>query len=69
MIPKSLMIYFAVIQNQMLANLGLVLTMVIVAIVLYRKNALGTFADYFYEEGKKNPSGLFAMSFREEAKV
>jgi uncharacterized protein len=42
--------YFAVIQNQVLANLGLVLTMVIVVVVLYRKNALGTFADYFREE-------------------
>lgn len=39
--------YFAVIQNQPLANIGLALTMIIVAFILYRKNALGVFEDYF----------------------
>lgn len=42
--------YFAVVQNQVLANLGLAATMVIVAVVLYRGNVLGVFAQYFGAE-------------------
>ena len=42
--------YFVVLQNQLLANLGLALTMVIVAIILYRKNLLGALEDYFVRE-------------------
>lgn len=42
--------YFAVVQNQVLANLGLAVTMVIVAVVLYRGNVLGVFAQYFGAE-------------------
>ncbi len=42
--------YFAVVQNQLLANLGLAVTMVIVAVVLYRGNVLGVFAQYFGAE-------------------
>lgn len=40
--------YFVVLQNQLLANLGLALTMVIVAIILYRRNLLAAMEDYFY---------------------
>lgn len=39
--------YFVVLQDQLLANLGLALTMVIVAIILYQKNLLGTIEDFF----------------------
>jgi len=39
--------YFAVIQNQVLANLGLTLTMVFVIAILYFKKELDTFAKYF----------------------
>ena len=39
--------YFVTIQNQLLANLGLVVTMVIVAAILFRRNALETCAEYF----------------------
>jgi membrane protease YdiL (CAAX protease family) len=39
--------YFVVLQNQLLADLGLALTMVIVAIILYQRNLLGTIEDYF----------------------
>lgn len=42
--------YFAVVQNQLLANIGLAATMVIVAVVLYRGNVLGVFAQYFGDE-------------------
>lgn len=42
--------YFAVIQNQLLANIGLALTMVIVAVVLYRRNVFETFEEYFRNE-------------------
>lgn len=42
--------YFAVIQNQLLANVGLALTMIIVAALLVRKGALETFAEYFRVE-------------------
>lgn len=40
--------YFAVIQNQLLANIGLMTAMIIVAVVLYRKNVFGVFEDYFH---------------------
>ena len=43
--------YFVVLQNQLLANLGLALTMIIVAIILYRKNLLGELEDYFGSGG------------------
>lgn len=39
--------YFAVIQNQILANIGLALTMIIVVVVLYFKKELNTFQEYF----------------------
>jgi len=39
--------YFAVIQNQILANLGLTLTMLIVVSILYYKNELKAFKEYF----------------------
>jgi membrane protease YdiL (CAAX protease family) len=42
--------YFAVIQNQLLANVGLALTMVIVAVTLYRRNVFGIFEEYFRNE-------------------
>jgi membrane protease YdiL (CAAX protease family) len=38
--------YFAVVQNQMLANLGLTLTMIIVVAVLYYTKELNIFAEY-----------------------
>jgi membrane protease YdiL (CAAX protease family) len=44
--------YFAVVQNQLLANLGLMVAMVIVAVILIRRNALGTFAEYFRAEAE-----------------
>jgi membrane protease YdiL (CAAX protease family) len=39
--------YFAVIQDQVLANIGLAVTMVIVVIVLYFKKELAAFQEYF----------------------
>ena len=42
--------YFTVLQNQLLANIGLTLTMLIVVIVLYYKNELKTFKEYFETE-------------------
>ncbi|MDH4138655.1 MAG: CPBP family intramembrane metalloprotease, partial [Anaerolineae bacterium] len=39
--------YFAVIQNQVLANLGLTLTMIVVIAILYFKKELDAFAKYF----------------------
>ncbi|MBN2091776.1 CPBP family intramembrane metalloprotease [candidate division KSB1 bacterium] len=39
--------YFAVIQNQILANVGLMLTMIIVVAVLYYKKELDVFLKYF----------------------
>ncbi len=39
--------YFAVIQNQILANIGLALTMIIVVAVLYFKKELDVFPKYF----------------------
>ena len=41
--------YFAVVQNQILANLGVVLTMIIVVAVLYFKKELDVFPKYFQE--------------------
>lgn len=42
--------YFVVIQNQLLANLALTLTMIIVAVILYRRGVLGVFEEYFQTE-------------------
>jgi membrane protease YdiL (CAAX protease family) len=42
--------YFAVVQNQLLANLGLMVAMVIVVVVLYRRNVFGIFEEYFRNE-------------------
>jgi membrane protease YdiL (CAAX protease family) len=42
--------YFVVLQNQLLADLGLALTMVIVAIILFQKTLLGAIEDYFCHE-------------------
>jgi hypothetical protein len=39
--------YFVVIQNQVLANLGLTLTMIIVVVILHYKKELDIFARYF----------------------
>jgi membrane protease YdiL (CAAX protease family) len=39
--------YFVIIQNQLLANLGLSLTMVIVVALLFYKNQINVFAAYF----------------------
>ena len=39
--------YFTVLQNQILANLGLALTMIIVVAVLYFRKELGIFQGYF----------------------
>ena len=43
--------YFAVIQNQLLANLGLTLTMLIVVAILYYKKELKAFKEYFETVG------------------
>lgn len=42
--------YFAVVQNQLLANLGLMVAMVVVAVILYRRNVFGIFEEYFHNE-------------------
>ena len=42
--------YFVVLQNQLLANLGLALAMLILAVILFRKNLPGAVADYFGSE-------------------
>ena len=42
--------YFVTIQNQLLANAGVVVTMLIVAAILIRQGTLETFADYFRSE-------------------
>ena len=42
--------YFVTIQNQLLANAGVVVTMIVVAALLIRKGALETFAEYFRSE-------------------
>lgn len=39
--------YFAIINNQLLANIGLTLTMLAVVAILYYKKKLSIFADYF----------------------
>lgn len=39
--------YFAIVQNQLLANFGTTLTMIIVVAILYYKKELDTFAKYF----------------------
>lgn len=39
--------YFTVLQNQLLANMGLSLTMLVVVLVLYYKNELKAFKEYF----------------------
>lgn len=41
--------YFAIIQNQILANVGLVLTMIIVVAILYLKKELDVFQKHFLE--------------------
>jgi membrane protease YdiL (CAAX protease family) len=41
--------YFAVVQNQILANIGVVITMIIVVAVLYFKKELDVFPKYFQE--------------------
>jgi len=43
--------YFAVLQNQFLANMGLSLAMLIVILILYYKDELKTFKEYFEMEG------------------
>ena len=43
--------YFAVLQDQFLANIGLSLTMLIVVLFLYYKNKLKTFKEYFETAG------------------
>lgn len=42
--------YFAIVNNQLLANIGLTLTMLIVVAVLYFKNEFSVFATYFHGE-------------------
>lgn len=49
--------YFAVIQNQLLANLGLALTMLIVVAILYYKKELQAFNGYFAVESIPEGSG------------
>ena len=41
--------YFAVVQNQILANIGLTLTMTIVVLILYFKKELDVFPKYFQD--------------------
>jgi len=41
--------YFAVVQNQILANIGLALTMTIVVLILYFKKELDVFPKYFQD--------------------
>jgi CAAX protease family protein len=41
--------YFTVLQNQLLANIGLALTMIIMVAVLYFRKELGIFPEYFQE--------------------
>ncbi len=43
--------YFAVVQDQLLANLGLALTMIVVVVVLYFKKELDVFQKYFQDGG------------------
>jgi CAAX protease family protein len=48
--------YFAVVQNQMLANLGLTLTMIVVVAVLYYTKELAVFAKYLARQSDR-PAG------------
>jgi len=41
--------YFAIIENQVLANFGLMLTMILVVLVLYKTGKLQAFREYFKE--------------------
>ncbi len=41
--------YFAVLQDQLLGNLGLLLTMLLVVLVLFRTKELRIFGEYFGE--------------------
>ena len=41
--------YFAIVQNKILANIGLMLTMIIVVAVLYYKKELNIFSNYFQD--------------------
>ncbi len=50
--------YFAVIQDQVLANIGLALTMVIVVAVLYFRKELDIFQKYFQESNARRLSVL-----------
>ena len=43
--------YFTVLENQLLANIGLSLTILIVVLVLYYKNELKAFKEYYEMEG------------------
>jgi membrane protease YdiL (CAAX protease family) len=45
--------YFVVVQSQLLANLGLTLTMMIVAAILYFRKELEVFPDFFREDPVK----------------
>ncbi|HEX9074337.1 MAG TPA: hypothetical protein VF932_01095, partial [Anaerolineae bacterium] len=42
--------YFVILQNQVLANVGTVLAMVIVVAFLYYKNQFAVFGEYFEQE-------------------
>jgi hypothetical protein len=44
--------YFAVIQNQILANVGLTLTILIVIAILYYRKEWNVFAEYFANSGE-----------------
>jgi hypothetical protein len=39
--------YFAILKNQLIANIGLTLTMLIVVAILYYKKELSIFSGYF----------------------
>ena len=43
--------YFATVENQLLANLGLAITMALVVIALYLKKELAVFEEFFHETG------------------
>ena len=45
--------YFAKVENQLLANLGLTVTMLMVVAFLYFRNELKLFEDYFRDENRK----------------
>jgi len=42
--------YFAIINNQLLANIGLTITMLVVVAILYYKKELSVFSKYFQIE-------------------